>query len=196
MCIRDSHEGKQVNAIDGKKDILSGRHLEDRFTSQNSARSKHFTTIDYSFDGLSIVAAGNNNSICLYDIPNSVLLKRFTVSRNMSLNGTQQMLNSKRLTEAGSLDLIDRDGENSDLEDRIDNTLPGSNRGGDLSTRRVRPAIRVTSLKFSPTSSAFAAASTEGILIYSVDDTMMFDPFDLDIDITPQAVLELSLIHI
>ncbi|CUS23360.1 LAQU0S09e03004g1_1 [Lachancea quebecensis] len=186
----DINEGKQVSAIDGKKDIVSGRHLEDRFTAKNSARSKYFTTIDYSFDGLSIVAGGNNNSICLYDIPNSVLLKRFIVSRNMSLNGTQQFLNSKKMTEAGSLDLIDRDAENSDLEDRIDNTLPGSSRGGDLSTRRVRPAIRITGLKFSPTSNAFAAASTEGILIYSVDDSLIFDPFDLDIDITPQAVIE------
>ncbi|SCU92952.1 LAFA_0F13872g1_1 [Lachancea sp. 'fantastica'] len=186
----DINEGKQVNAIDGKKDILSGRHLEDRFTSKNSARSKYFTSIDYSFDGLSLVAGGNNNSICLYDIPNSVLLKRFNVSRNMSLNGTLQLLNSKRMTEAGSLDLIDRDGENSDLEDRMDNTLPGSNRGGDLSTRRVRPEVRVTGLKFSPTSNAFAAGSTEGILIYSVDESLLFDPFDLDIDITPQAVVE------
>ncbi|SCU78010.1 LANO_0A01838g1_1 [Lachancea nothofagi CBS 11611] len=186
----DVHEGKQVNAIDGKKDIITGRHLEDRFTSKNSARSKYFTSIDYSFDGLSLVAGGNNNSICLYDISNSVLLKRFIVSRNMSLNGTLQFLNSKRMTEAGSLDLIDRDGENSDLEDRIDNTLPGSNRGGDLSTRRVRPEVRVTGIKFSPTSSAFAASSTEGILVYSVDETLLFDPFDLDVDTTPQAVSE------
>ncbi|SCW00335.1 LAFE_0C01926g1_1 [Lachancea fermentati] len=183
-------DGKQVGLIDCKKDIIAGRHLEDRFTAKNSARSKFFTTINYSFDGLSIVAGGNNNSICLYDVPNEVLLKRFIVSRNMSLNGTMEFLNSSKMTEAGSLDLIDRDAENSDLEDRIDNTLPGSRRGGDLSTRRVRPEIRVTSLQFSPTAHAFAAASTEGLLIYSVDDTLIFDPFDLDMDVTPQAVLE------
>lgn len=108
----------------------------------------------------------------------------------MTLNGTMQFLNSGRLTEAGSLDLIDEDGENSDLEDRIDNTLPGSRRGGDLSTRRVRPEIRVTSIQFSPTANAFAAASTEGLLVYSVDDVFAFDPFDLDVDITPQSTLE------
>lgn len=186
----DIAEGKQVGNIDGQRDIISGRHLEDRFTSKNSARSKYFTTIHYSFDGLSLVAAGNNNSICLYDIPNEVLLKRFTVSNNMTLNGTMEFLNSGRMTEAGSLDLIDQDAENSDLEDRIDNTLPGSNKGGDLSTRRVRPAIRVTSIKFSPTANAFAAASTEGLLVYSVDDTIIFDPFDLDVDVTPKNTLE------
>ncbi|QEU59949.1 Pwp2 [Kluyveromyces lactis] len=186
----DVTDGKQVGNIDGKRDIISGRHLEDRFTSESSARSKYFTTIHYSFDGLSLVAAGNNNSICLYDIPNEVLLRRFTVSKNMMLNGTMEFLNSSRMTEAGSLDLIDQDAENSDLEDRVDNSLPGSNRGGDLSTRRVRPAIRVTSIRFSPTANAFAAGSTEGLLVYSVDDTILFDPFDLDVDVTPQNVIQ------
>ncbi|GME92995.1 unnamed protein product [Ambrosiozyma monospora] len=143
----DIENGKQVRQIDGKRDIIRGRYLEDRFTSQNSARGKHFSTICYSFDGLSLVAAGNNNSICLYDLPNEVLLKRFTVSLNMQLNGTLQFLNSKNMTEAGALDLIDEDGDFSDVEDRrrTDAMLPGSNRG-DISARSTRPEIRVTSL--------------------------------------------------
>lgn len=185
----DIENAKQTGNIDGRRDILSGRYLEDRFTAKNSARAKHFTTINYSFDGLSLVAAGNNNSICLYDIPNEVLLRRFTVSLNMELNGTLEMLNSSKMTEAGSLDLIDRDGENSDLEDRIDNSLPGSRRG-DPSLRRTKPEIRVTSIQFSPTAASFAAASTEGILIFSVDEEVIFDPFDLDMDTTPESVNE------
>ncbi|AET37846.1 snoRNA-binding rRNA-processing protein PWP2 Ecym_2093 [Eremothecium cymbalariae DBVPG len=186
----DIENARQVGNIDCRKDIISGRHLEDRFTAKNSSRSKYFTTIEYSFDGLAIVAGGNNNSLCLYDIPNEVLLKRFIVSKNMTLNGTMEFLNSSKMTEAGSLDLIDQDAENSDLEDRIDNSLPGSRAGGDLSTRRVRPEIRVTSVRFSPTANAFAAASTEGLLIYSVDEAVLFDPFDLDVDVTPQTTIE------
>ena len=145
ITIWDVEDAKQVHLIDGKKDIIGGRYLEDRFSAKNLARSKYFTTLNYSFDGLSLVAAGNNNSICLYDISNEVLLKRFTVSQNMQLNGTLGMLNSSRMTEAGSLDLIDRDGENSDLEDRIDTSLPGSHKG-DPSARNIRPEIRVTSI--------------------------------------------------
>lgn len=190
IAIFDIESGKQVGNIDCRKDIISGRHLEDRFTSKNSERSKYFTSINYSFDGLAIVAGGNNNSICLYDVPNEVLLKRFIVSRNMTLNGTMEFLNSSRLTDAGSLDLIDDAGENSDLEDRIDNTLPGSRKGGDMSTRRTRPEIRVSSIQFSPTANAFAAASTEGLLVYSVDESFTFDPFDLDVDVTPQTTLK------
>ncbi|AMD21471.1 HER192Cp [Eremothecium sinecaudum] len=190
ITIFDVTNARQIGNIDCRKDIIGGRHLEDRFTAKNSARSKYFTTINYSFDGLAIVAAGNNNSICLYDVTNEVLIKRFIVSRNMTLNGTLEFLNSSRMTDAGTIDLIDQDAENSDLEDRIDNSLPGSQRGGDLSTRRVRPEIRVTSVQFAPTANAFAAASTEGLLIYSVDESIMFDPFDLDVDITPQATIE------
>lgn len=190
ISIWDIEDAKQLHLIDGKKDIIGGRFLEDRFTSKNAARSKFFTCIGYSFDGLTLVAAGNNNSICMYDIANEVLLKRFTVSQNMQLNGTLKQLNSSRLTANGeSLDLIDRDGENSDLEDRLDITLPGSHKG-DPSLRNVRPEIRVTSIVFSPTAAAFAAASTEGLLIYSVDETILFDPFDLDVDITPESTLE------
>ena len=60
-----------------------------------------------------------------------------------------QFLNSKKITDAGiNSDLIDRDGELSDLEDRIDNTIPGSRRGGDPSERKTRPEIRVTSIDF------------------------------------------------
>lgn len=190
ISIFDIENGKQVGNIDCRRDILSGRHLEDRFTSKNSERSKYFTSIHYSFDGLALVAGGNNNSICVYDVPNEVLLKRFVVSRNMALNGTMEFLNSSRLTEAGSLDLIDELGENSDVEDRIDNSLPGSRGGEDMSTRRIRPEVRVTSIRFSPAANAFAAASTEGLLIYSVDEAFAFDPFDLDIDVTPQTTLE------
>lgn len=190
ITIFDIEDAQQLHLIDGKKDILGGRYQEDRFTAKNSARSKYFTTINYSFDGLNIVAGGNNNSICMYDINTEVLIKRFTVSQNLTLNGTQQFLNSNKITDAGTTsELIDRDGENSDFEDRVDNSLPGSSRG-DPSARNVRAEIRVTSIQFSPTSSAFAAASTEGLLIYSIDNSVIFDPFDLDVDITPEATLE------
>lgn len=189
ITIFDVEEAKQLHMIDGRKDIIKGRHLGDRFAAKNSARAAYFSTIDYAFDGFSLVAGGNNNSLCLYDIANEVLLKRFVVSQNMKFDGTLQQLNSKRMTEAGSLDLIDRDGENSDLEDRIDSSLPGSQRG-DPSARNVRPSVRVTSVSFSPTASAFTAASTEGLLVYSVDETLQFDPFDLEVDITPKSTIE------
>ncbi|KAL1574274.1 periodic tryptophan protein [Candida albicans] len=191
VTIFDIEDAKQLHLIDGRKDIVNGRYLEDKFIAKNSNRGKYFSTIAYSFDGLTLLAAGNNNSICMYDIENEVLLKRFIVSENMSLDGTLQFLNSSKITDAGTnSDLIDRAGELSDLEDRVDNSLPGSHRGGDPSERRTRPEVRVTAVEFSPTTAAFAAASTEGLLIFSINQELIFDPFDLDVDVTPEATLE------
>ena len=190
ISVWDVEDAKQLHLIDAKRDIVAGRFLEDRFSAKNAARAKYFTCLSYLFDGLAVVAAGNNNSICMYDVANEVLLRRFTVSQNMALNGTQQQLNSARVGAAGELlDLVDRGGEHSDLEDRIDRLLPGS-RKGDPSLRSTRPEVRVTSIAFLPTAAAIAAALTEGLLIYSVDETVLFDPFELDVDVTPLATLE------
>lgn len=189
LSLWDIDQSKQVGVIDGRDDIVGGRHSTDRFKASNSARSKHFTTLCYSADGNNVLAGGNSKYICLYDVNNEVLLKKFTISKNMSLDGTLDKLNSKNMTEAGPMDLIDTTGEASDLEDRIDNTLPGAQRG-DASVRKVRPAIRTTCLRYSPTSRSFSASSTEGLLVYSVDDDVLFDPFDLDLDVTVDTALE------
>lgn len=192
ILIFDIENAKQIGNIDGQKDINIGRHINDRFASKNSDRGRFFKTINYSFDGEGIVAGGDNNSICLYDVKNEVLLKKFTVSNNMFLDGTQELLNSSRMTEYGSLDLVE--GANDDDDDPVvKNSIPGSRRGGDMSSRSLKQEIRVTSIQFSPTATQFACTSTTGLLIYSIDDTAIFDPFDLDFDITPMAIKEAIL---
>ncbi len=113
------------------------------------------------------------------------------MSINLSVDGTQEFLNSSAILSNGMpRDMIDTDGEASDLEDRIDRSLPGARRTGtrDATSRQAkRPEVRVTSLEFNPTGRGFCAASTEGLLIYSLDTQLAdFDPFELDIDVTPQ----------
>ena len=179
---------EQTGLIDGTRNIAGGRKTTDRRTAANSAANKHFTTLTYSADGTCILAAGNSKHICLYDVASGSLVRRFTASINRSVDGTQDILDSRNMTEAGPRDLLDEAGENSDLEDRIDRTLPGAIRG-DFSARKVRPEIRVTSVAFAPTGRSFAATSTEGLLVYSLDDLLIFDPFDLDLDITPANTL-------
>lgn len=48
--------------------------------------------------------------------------------------------------------------------------------------------IRVFSLQFSPTGEHWAAATTDGLLMYSLTLGMSFDPWDLQIDITPESI--------
>ncbi|EEP79069.1 periodic tryptophan protein 2 [Uncinocarpus reesii 1704] len=182
------NDAAQQAGIDGRRDISGGRKITDRRTAANAAGTKSYTTITYSADGSCLLAAGNSKYICLYDVGTGSLVKKFTVSVNTSIDGTLEFLNSKNMTEAGPRGLIDETGDASDLEDRIDRTLPGAKRG-DAGARNTRPEIRVTAAAFSPTSRSFCAASTEGLLIYSLDTDLLFDPFDLDISITPDSIL-------
>jgi periodic tryptophan protein 2 len=179
---------KQIATIEGRKDISGGRSSRDAVTAANAGAGKSFTSLSFSSDGKGIIAGGNSKYVCLYDIGSKSLLKKFQVSHNLSLDRMQEMLNSKNMTSAGPKDLIDDAGENSDLEDRIDKTLPGV-QSGDASLRTTKPEARTFQLKFSPTGRSWAAASTQGLLIYSVEDAIHFDPFDLDMDVTPDAVL-------
>ncbi|KAM5342646.1 hypothetical protein ACJ41O_013612 [Fusarium nematophilum] len=181
-------DAEQVSGLDGRRDVSGGRKLTDRRTAANMAGTKSFNTIRYSTDGSCLLAGGNSKYICLYSVTTMVLLKKFTVSVNLSLSGTQEFLNSKLLTEAGPAGELD-DQEASDREDRADTSLPGSKRGGDPSARKKLPEVRVTGIGFSPTGTAFCAASTEGLLIYSLDQDLQFDPFDLNMEITPAATL-------
>lgn len=116
-----------------------------------------------------------------------VLLRRFQITHNLSLDGVLDVLNSKNMTESGPLNLIDDD--NSDTEEGVDKQvrnklaydLPGSmpNHG--------RAVIRTKCLRIAPTGRSWAAATTEGVLIYSMDESFIFDPTDLDIDLTPEV---------
>ncbi|GCB19685.1 periodic tryptophan protein 2 homolog [Aspergillus awamori] len=178
----------QVGGVDGRRDVSGGRKITDRQTAANAAGTKSFRCIRYSSDGSCILAAGNSKYICLYDVATGSMLKKYTVSVNTSLDGTQEILNSRDMTEAGPRGLIDETGEASDHETRVDRNLPGAKRG-DPGVRTTRPEVRVTAVDFSPTGRAFCAASTEGLLIYSLDSDLVFDPYDLDISITPSSIL-------
>jgi len=95
-------------------------------------------------------------------------------------------LNSKDMTEAGPMSQI-ADDSGSDIEDRLDIYMPGVDKG-DFSTRKTKPEVRTTAVQFSPTGRSWAAASTVGLVEYSLDESLVFDPYDLDIEVTPLSV--------
>ncbi|KAG8707855.1 hypothetical protein FRC09_001569, partial [Ceratobasidium sp. 395] len=182
-------EGKQTNVIEARRDIAGGRKAGDRMAAVNSSSGKSFNSIAYTADGTCVIAGGNSKYVVMYDVREGVMVKKFQISDNLSLDGIQEFLDSRKLTSAGPEELIDDQGDESELEDRIDRSMPGTQHG-DLSKRRTRQEARTKCVRFSPTGRSWAAASTEGLLIYSIDDTAAFDPFDIDLDITPQSTLQ------
>jgi periodic tryptophan protein 2 len=91
------------------------------------------------------------------------------------------------MTEWGNINLVESRAETEMDNNKI--SLPGVIRG-DHSARAYKPEIQVACVRFSPTGRAWSACTTEGLLTYSIDASMMFDPFDLDIEITPRTIRE------
>lgn len=54
-----------------------------------------FTTIAFSADGESILAAGKSKNVCIYNVAEGILLKKFEITQNHSLDG----LDVSRYTE-------------------------------------------------------------------------------------------------
>nr|XP_008174682.1 periodic tryptophan protein 2 homolog isoform X1 [Chrysemys picta bellii] len=180
----DHENAVQTGSIEGRHDLQMGRKELDKITAKQSAKAKSFTTLCYSADGQSILAGGLSKFVCIYHVKEQILMKKFEISCNLSLDAMEEYLDRRKMTEFGSMALID-DGAGD--EDGVAIALPGVKRG-DLSSRHFKPEIRVTCLRFSPTGRSWAATTTEGLLIYSLDSGLIFDPFELDIDITPSSV--------
>lgn len=56
-------------------------------TSDNNASSRYFTSVCYSADGSCILAGGNSKYVCIYEVSQQMLLKKFQVTFNRSLDG-------------------------------------------------------------------------------------------------------------
>ncbi|XP_056445500.1 PWP2 small subunit processome component [Gadus chalcogrammus] len=177
-------DATQTGSIAGRHDLVMGRKESEKITAKQSAKGKSFTALCYSADGASILAGGQSRFVCIYNVKEQILMKKFEVSCNLSFDAMEEFLDRRKMTEFGSLALVD---EGAGDGDGVQLSLPGV-RKGDMSSRHFKPEIRVSSLRFSPTGRSWAATTTEGLLVYSLDGSMIFDPYDLDLDVTPASV--------
>ena len=182
----DVETGQQTGIIDGRRDISGGRFSTDARTADNSTRSKHFTTVTYSADGSCVIAAGHSKYACIYVVATKTLVKKFQLSHNRSLEGVVDELRSDRLADGVSLDALGV--ADSDDEHLAASTAPGATNGASEGSRITRPDIVTTAIRFSPSGRDWAAATSQGLQVFSLDENMLFAPTDLDVAITPQAV--------
>ena len=113
-----------LDMIDCSKDIWGGRLKEDKFISKNSSKNKHFNKINFNSSGNYLICGGNSNYVCLYDMHYQILVKRFCLPSNRSLDGVLHKLNSSNLKEGKEQELIDAEVSDSDYERTED--LPGT----------------------------------------------------------------------
>lgn len=101
----------------------------------------------------------------------------------------QDFINRRNLTEFGNLALIE---ERDQLEGgSVAVRLPGVQKG-DMAARNHKPEIRVFAVRFSPGAQSWAAATTEGLLVFALDRGIVFDPYNLTLEVTPKTIRQRS----
>ncbi|XP_037895786.1 periodic tryptophan protein 2 homolog isoform X1 [Glossina fuscipes] len=185
ITVFDVKTATQISSIEGRKDLASGRLETDIITAKRNQLGRYFSTIEYSVDGECILAAGRSHAICIYHVKEGILLKKFEITQNRSFDGLNEYINRRNMTEFGNMALIEQREETEGGKVAI--RLPGVQKG-DMAARHFKPEVKVFSVKFSPTGQSFAAACTEGLCIYSLDKGVVFDPFNLSLEVTPKAV--------
>lgn len=48
---------------------------------------RYFSTIAYSADGETLLAAGKSKNVCIYNVSTGILLKKLEITQNHSLDG-------------------------------------------------------------------------------------------------------------
>ncbi|KAK9874735.1 hypothetical protein WA026_005548 [Henosepilachna vigintioctopunctata] len=177
--------GTQISTIEGRYDLGSGIADTDLISAKKSLEAKSFTSLCYSADGEYLLAGGQSKNVCIYNVKERLLVRKFEITQNRSLDAVDDFINRRKLTEFGNLALVEEREEREGGPIAI--RLPGV-RKGDMASRSQKPEVRLFSLQFSPTGQQWAAATTEGILVYSLNLGLVFDPWDLQMGITPSAV--------
>ncbi|NXB76963.1 PWP2 protein, partial [Donacobius atricapilla] len=168
----DHENAVQTGSIEGRHDLQMGRKELDKITAKQAAKGKSFTTLCYSADGQSLLAGGLSKFVCIYNVKEQILMKKFEISCNYSLDAMEvrehRSLFFHFLTPHKTLILVV-------LEDYSSVSI------------LEHPSL-LLNIVISLLGRSWAATSTEGLLLYSLDSGLIFDPFELDIDVTPSNI--------
>jgi hypothetical protein len=113
-------------------------------------------------------------------------VKKFELSHNRSLDGMVNEIRSDMLVDGVAVPL--EDDNEGELANDLD--LPGAGKGNikNDGSRSTKAEMLTAAVGFSSTGHEWAAATTQGLQIFSLDEGLLFAPTDLDISITPQSV--------
>ncbi|PIO75528.1 WD domain, G-beta repeat protein [Teladorsagia circumcincta] len=176
-----------IGSIDARLDLDPSRGQADLITRQNAAKSKSFTCMQFSPDSAMLLLGGESNNFCMYSVVDRMLVKKFTITENRSLDGVVLDVNRRNFTEFGNMALFDSSDSETEPDGKRAIRLPGS-KHFDLGERSARPQVAVYAVTYCPTGRRFAVCSTEGVGVYSLDTVGLFDPFQLDSQTTPAMI--------
>ena len=185
VSVWDAKLAEQIAMIDGRPDVAGGKSSLSKAARVND--TSHFSSVAFSADGSAVLAGGQSKFVCLYDVASRVLLRKYVLSNNVSLDGVRMQLRSDSYGGGGHDDDLLLDGYDSDDA----SGMPPPARGVVRRSERItKLAIRASCVRFAPDGRSWAVASTEGLLVYAIDDALQFDPTGLELETTPAAVVE------
>ncbi|KRX67649.1 Periodic tryptophan protein 2 -like protein [Trichinella sp. T9] len=190
IVVFDWRAGIQICSIEGRLDLEPLRSDSTVLTAEKLAPTRFYTTLCFSPDGEFIFAAGKSPFVCIYHLKQQLIMKKFKITSNQSIDCVDDYLDKRKLSEFGNLALVDMGDDDMNSDNRGKINLPGC-RVSDPGVRSFKPEFYISKIEMSPTARAWAACSNEGLLIYSLDNVVDFDPFLLDVDVLPEKCREL-----
>ena len=175
----DIETGSIKNILDVSRDIWGGRLNDEKISAKNAARNKFLNTIHYNLPGNLLICGGNSQYVLIYDMQYQILVKKFVLTHNRSLNGLLYKLNSKY---DNNKTLLQNENNGFDSEDELEfnnkqkNILPGNKTA-------LIPEVKINSIQFSNTNRSFAVGTTEGIYIFSLDKSLSFSKLSIGIEV-------------
>ena len=176
----DIETGAIKNILDVSRDIWGGRLNDEKISAKNATRNKFLNTIHYNLPGNLLICGGNSQYVLIYDMQYQILVKKFVLTHNRSLNGLLYKLNSKY---DNNKNLLQNENNGLDSEDELEyknkqkNILPGNKTA-------LIPEVKINSIQFSNTNRSFAVGTTEGIYIFSLDKSLSFSKLSIGIEVT------------
>ena len=181
----DIETGSIKNILDVSRDIWGGRLNDEKISAKNSTRNKYLNTIHYNLPGNLLICGGNSQYVLIYDMQYQILVKKFVLTHNRSLNGLLYKLNSKN--DGKTILQLENNGLDSEdeleLNNKQKNILPGNK-------SPLIPEVKINSIKFSNTNRSFAVGTTEGIYIFSLDKSLSFSKLSIGIEVTLKDAID------
>ncbi|KAL0230677.1 hypothetical protein PCE1_004233 [Barthelona sp. PCE] len=183
-----SCDGDHIRTIDARADCKGGR-LNDGFqTARNQRHDKYFSCVSFSNCGEFLVAGGNSKYLCLYSVDTGVLINRESLCEHRDISGILEMLDSRKMTEAGAEVDFDWKELSADERKARAKSLPGVKVNPLLGERTTKLSFQTKSVVFSPAGNYFVANSILGSYVFSKNQGILSDLYELDLEITPDSV--------
>ena len=204
VILWNAETGTIVGSIDGGRDAARGRLRDSRTLAPQKG---HFKSLCYTADGRFLLAGAASANVCIYHVSEGkqpTMISKVSVTKNQDFDGLLDELNSKNLSSGGhELHTIEDDKEDTEgnwetqLADR--KSLPGAAAEEKLRRKRLMKA-EINCVRASVTGGLWAAVSAEGVIVFGdVEDDgyngALFDPTNLEVDITPHAAVAAAKKH-